>query len=192
MASNPSSSRARPAKIFPDWTRREPISSRMRGIRSGRAEWKVSAERILPIPTTIIFVRPLWTGPEKQVWSLIRLRMRTPAESKQWRSIQTSPESTEPTLTHSMLERISRPVAAKVRPRDSTIFCWPVAVAPLWEPMEGTRKGLAPCIRSQSPTALVMGTRLEIPRLPAVMATSPCGGSLPIWSRARWTALGTS
>ena len=170
---------ARPAKIFPDWTRREPISSRIRGIRSGRAEWKVSAERILPIPTTIILVRPLCTGPEKQVWSLMRLRMRTPEDSKQWRSIQTSPEVTEPTWTHSIEERISIPVACDVRPSDSSILCWPAAVAPLWEPMEGTRKGFAPCCRSQSPAALVIATKLVIPRLPAVIAISPWGGFCP-------------
>ena len=40
------------------------------------------------MPTTIIFVRPLWIGPEKQVWSFTRFRTSTPADSNAWRSIQ--------------------------------------------------------------------------------------------------------
>ena len=43
------------------------------------------------MPTTIIFVRPLCTGPAKQVWSFTRLSTSTPADSNAWRSIQTSP-----------------------------------------------------------------------------------------------------
>ena len=145
------------------------------------------------MPTTIILVMPLCTGPEKQVWSLMRLRTSTPADSKAWRSIQTSPgRTTVPSFTTSIDARIGMPIAASVMPSDSIISRWPSAVPPLWEPIAGNRNGRAPCLRSQSPAALVMAAMLAMPRLPAVMPTSPCGTGKFSPSSAAWTAAGTS
>ncbi len=135
------------------------------------------------MPTTIILVMPLCTGPLKQVCSFTRLSTSTPAASNEWRSIQTSPVATWPTLTHSMLERIGMPIASSVMPSDSTIARCPSAVAPLWEPMAGTMNGSAPCSRSQSPAVRVTRAMLSIPRLPAVMATGPWGTAWPLATR---------
>ena len=91
-----------------------------------------------------------------------------------------------------MLAQISIPVAASVSPSDSIISRWPSAVAPLWEPMQGTRNGSAPFARSQSPAAFVIRAMLSIPRLPAVIATLPRGGLNPRLSSCRRTSASMS
>ena len=80
-----------------------------------------------------------------------------------------------PSFTTSIVARIGMPIAASVRPSDSIIARWPSAVPPLCEPIAGKRNGRAPRSRSQSPAAFVMAAILAMPRLPAVMPTSPCG-----------------
>ena len=63
------------------------------------------------MPTTIIFVSPLCTGPAKHVCSLMRLSTSTPSDSYAWRSIQTSPVETVPIFTTSIDARIGMPIA---------------------------------------------------------------------------------
>ena len=109
------------------------------------------------MPTTIIFVSPLCTGPAKHVCSLMRFSTSTPADSYAWRSIHTSPgRRTVPSFTTSIDARIGMPIASSVMPSDSIIARWPSAVPPLCEPIAGNRNGRAPWSRSQSPAARVM------------------------------------
>ena len=96
------------------------------------------------MPTTIIFVSPLCTGPAKHVCSLMRLSASTPSDSNACRSIQTSPDETVPIFTTSIDARIGMPIACSVMPSDSIIARWPSAVPPLCEPIAGNRNGLAP------------------------------------------------
>ena len=104
------------------------------------------------MPTTIIFVSPLCTGPAKHVWSLMRL---TPAR-RPTRRHAIHPDvavETVPIFTTSIDARIGMPMACSVMPSDSIMARWPSAVPPLCEPIAGNRNGRAPCSRSQSPAA---------------------------------------
>ncbi|MGV2333907.1 MAG UNVERIFIED_CONTAM: hypothetical protein LVR18_07230 [Planctomycetaceae bacterium] len=78
-----------------------------------------------------------------------------------------------------MLLRMAMPMAASVIPRDSTIDCWPAAVAPLCDPIAGTINGLAPCSRNHSPQQRIISGMLLMPRLPTGIATSPAGTQSP-------------
>ena len=131
------------------------------------------APSCLPNPMVIIFIRPLSTGPLKEVCGLTRLTTTMASAPYAIRSISTGMlPSTSPTCTTSIEDRMGAPTEASLIPYPASTSTWPSEVPPPWLPIEGTMKGTAPNFLISSTTVLRITGILAIPRLPAVTATS--------------------
>src|SRR5215207_897803 len=151
-----------------------------------------------PSPMADIFRRPLSISERKSVCCLILPTTTTPSASEAMRSMKTgTPLSVSPSSTTSIEDLMGTPTDSSVTPRLRRISTCPSAVAPPWLPIAGTMKGFAPASFRIWTSERKISSIPEIPRLPAVIATSAPASiralisSLPHCSRRASSTLST-